>query len=1164
MTKRLQKRKTKSIRWTTHLHRMSVCLCLLFILSIGAMDAQPPIDGDCTRDLLLFDGVDDYLDINIPLFSYDAGTIEAWVRKDNWQDAVDDALFTNGLGHGESGSFYLSFHPAVGLHFRYGGTVDAGNTAAFLNASTTNTLQPSSWHHVAATWNNIDGTVELNIYMDGVLKKTAFSTAVLVETAPNQFFGIGKGTTDSHFVLQGGSVAEFRVWDYARTGQEIFTNMNTIVTSSSLAYLPMDETNTSGFTPNEAPQGLDAQLQGFDLANAWIEYNPLVIKKGAEAYNNGWSYDFGLIGADAATSPVTFTVENEGKTTLDMSGRTLEITGVDASEFTLDFDGFTGNILEAGAHVSFTIDFDPSAIDTYYAALTLSSNSCDDYTIDLTGQGVASLSYTGGGFTEPDNDGSVAGNITITVTGDTFQDDDDNNQLEIGTQVVLVGIPQGLAPVLFISVDDPSVAYLNLYGSADFHENANDVGDIVFNFDPSAFTNLSSATPSSSGLGIDFNDAPSLQYAINPGEMFEESVLNDGSIEGCVNIILTGDTFQNPGADKLINVTHFSVVGVPSGLTPIMDLISPTLAKLTFIGQADSHTGDDDVPQLIISFTDAAFTTFAAANIANATNAPTVASITFLDYTENYWLGATTESTDWHNPNNWSEGLPTINHKAVVFDQGQNKAIEVVVSEDVTIGMLEVRFTSGPSLVMTISDESTLTTNEVYTAWEIIIESGSALAIKGNYTGVGGGKVTIHRNVVGNLGYSVVGSPIEYFEIDDFGADLVYSYFEGSFNAETEGDLSVDRGTGYFVAYDESDPAITFSGVPNTGDVTVSTGDTEAFLLLSNPYAAAISRSEFLIFNENTMGNDGAIYLWDDGGTNDGAVRGGGYVTANNFGTSGDAGLKTSSAFNGNIGVGQGFFIYSAQTHSSVTFKQNMQVNTAGANSDDAYYRKAIEDKQIVKLVARGEAFSDDLIVGFTSNATEGLDFNMDARKFMNPGASFYSFQADGIKLAIQALPFINEHMAINLGLNLPYDDLITFEVTKLEGFSDNTLIMLHDKETGLMYDLSSEPVVEISSAVSSTDSRFELIFETKAILGINPELSAIQVYADRSELSLFGEYSEPQQVSVFTLDGRRILSEAVDFQNGRASLKHHLPAHQLYLLRVNSAATKFFVNTTK
>lgn len=1164
MTKKLQKKKTKSVGRFLGLDRpiLVICLVCLFFVQHETY-AQPPIDGDCTRDLLTFDGVDDYLDINIPEFSYDAGTIEAWVRKDNWQDAFDDALFTNGIGHSFNGSFYLSFHPSVGLHFRYGGTTDAGNTAAFLNGTTTSGLQPSSWHHVAATWNNVEGTVELNIYMDGVLQKTAFSTAVLNETAPNQFFGIGKGTADSHFVLQGGSIAEFRLWDRARTEQEILTDKSIVLTGSEaglLTYLPMDETDLSGFTTNERPQGLDAQLQGFDIANAWIAYNPVIIKKGDEEYYNGWTYDFGQVGAEATTSPVTFTIENEGTTTLDMTGRTLSITGVDASAFTLDFDGFTGNIFEAGAELSFSIDFDPSAIVPYYAALSLSSTTCDDYVIDLTGQGVASLSYSGG-FTEPDNDGAVVGNITVTVTGDTFQDDDGNNQLEIGSQVILQNIPVGLNPVLFISVDDPSVAYLNLYESADFHESADGVGNISFNFDPSAFTNMSAASPYSSGLGVDFNDAPSLEYVIDFGEEFEESTLNDGTVDGAMNIILAGDSFQNPVNNKLLEGTHFTVSSLPAGIVPVMDIISPTMVQLTLDGQTDPHTSDENVAQLIVSFTDAAFTTFTAANITNATNAATIASITFLDYIENYWLGATTDGIDWHIASNWSEGIPNENHRAVVFDQSTNRLIEVFVSQDVTVGELAVTG-SGLFVKLVITNESTLTANQVYNWKDIEINSGSALAIKGDYYDYGG-NVTIERNVVGNLGYSIIGSPMEGFEIDDLGADLVYSYFEGSFSLEDEGDIEIDNGTGLFVAYDNANPTISFSGVPVTGDVTVSTPDVAAFVLLSNPYTAAISRGEFI--NDNSDALDGSIYLWDDGGNNNGVVRGGGYVTVNSaFGAVGDAGLKGSSAFNGFIGVGQGFFVYSTDPSANITFQQNMQVGFAVANSDDAFYRLE-EEKQILKLAVTSEALYDELAVGLLPYATEGLDFDMDAHKFMNPGASFYSLQEDGAKLATQAIPSLaGESRALDLGLYLPHPDLVTFEVTALEGFSENTMILLHDKETGLKYDLSAQPVVEISSVLTSSDSRFELIFESSAVLGVISDVSSTKIHAGPSEMKLFGEFDGTQQVSVFTLDGREALSEQVNFHYGTASFNHQLLPHQLYVLRVNSEALKFIINTTK
>jgi hypothetical protein len=63
-----------------------------------------------------------------------------------------------------------------------------------------------------------------------------------------------------------------------------------------------------------------------------------------------------------------------------------------------------------------------------------------------------SLDYSGSGFTEPvADDGSVSGSIVSTLTGDTFKDDDNDNILDISTEVTVGNIPTGLTPSVKLS-----------------------------------------------------------------------------------------------------------------------------------------------------------------------------------------------------------------------------------------------------------------------------------------------------------------------------------------------------------------------------------------------------------------------------------------------------------------------------------------------------------------------------------------------------------------------------------------------------------------------------------------------------------------------------------------------------------------------------------------
>ena len=125
--------------------------------------------------------------------------------------------------------------------------------------------------------------------------------------------------------------------------------------------------------------------------------------------------------------------------------------------------------------------------------------------------GAAGITYSGAGFTETvDNNGGVSGSIIATLLGDTFQDTDADDVLDITSEVVVSNVPSGLTPVVTLSSSD-SVATLTLDGNALSHLTSDDVSEITFVFQDAAFTtndaaDINNATgPVSTELGIDFN-----------------------------------------------------------------------------------------------------------------------------------------------------------------------------------------------------------------------------------------------------------------------------------------------------------------------------------------------------------------------------------------------------------------------------------------------------------------------------------------------------------------------------------------------------------------------------------------------------------------------------------------------------------------------------------
>ena len=215
---------------------------------------------------LQFDGMNDYLQSTMNV-NPNEGTWEAWVKKENWQTQNDEHLFGNGIHFSDSNSFYLSLHPGVGLHARHGGVNQAGNTYA---ASTEMfSWTPSSWHHIAFTWKDTANTVKLELIVDGVKKASSFSS---VQINLDSTFYVG-GSGNPLNALFKGTLDEVRVWNYAKTAEQITSTMHSCTLPDQqglLTYWNMNQSAGSQNATDVSVNANDANLMNMDPQTSWV------------------------------------------------------------------------------------------------------------------------------------------------------------------------------------------------------------------------------------------------------------------------------------------------------------------------------------------------------------------------------------------------------------------------------------------------------------------------------------------------------------------------------------------------------------------------------------------------------------------------------------------------------------------------------------------------------------------------------------------------------------------------------------------------------------------------------------------------------------------------------------------------------------------------------
>ena len=502
------------------------------------------------------------------------------------------------------------------------------------------------------------------------------------------------------------------------------------------------------------------------------------------------------------------------------------------------------------------------------------------------------------------------------------------------------------------------------------------------------------------------------------------------------------------------------------------------------------------------------------------------------------WVGFGDDG-DWENTNNWEDGAVPTSSDNVVISVASSYP---VITADAAINHLELE--SGTSLT---------------------VNSGASLAIFGNV--INYGTYTVNRNTTGDEGYSIIGSPVSETILDGIGASHLYANDGAGYSSNLKTSIAtMIPGQGYFAAFNSSSPSISFTGTPNTGDISYSVDNGE-FELVANPYAAAISIEDFLTNNSSVI--SGAVYFWDDGGSNNGSKRGGDFIAANSLGATSIIqpdntednvdGVKGSApAESGVIPSVQGVFV-EAIADGEITFSQDLQVITTDANSDNNFYRKQSE-AIIVKLAIAGNNLYNEAIVGMTNDATLGIDHHLDARKLTSDYAlSLYSLINQN-EFIIQGVPMINlDERSVELGFSSTSEGMYEIKTATLSNLTDDLEVLLIDQLEGKTIKLSESETYQFKTDAGTFNQRFTLSFRYKDVLKAST-FTLLNVKPTTDGLLITYPATDEQSIAIFTLDGKLRYSDQIIFENDQAEIPFKANSNEIYILRLDNQSIKFMI----
>ena len=240
--------------------------------------------------------------------------------------------------------------------------------------------------------------------------------------------------------------------------------------------------------------------------DAIVEYNLSVAFDISTASHLGVSEEFSVATEDDAPQQLVF---NYDGTQVFMSG--TQNDSLYTYNLNIPYDISTANY-ESGASLAI------GTIENSIRTLAFNNNGTKLYIMGEQSDTLSEFSIDPGNYPEDmANDGSIDNNtpLVIVLDGETFQDIDNDNLLDIGTEVIIQNVPLGLMPVMTLSNGD-SQATLTFTGNALSHDDINSIDDITFTFSDDAFTGGDASIVTNSGNGIAFSSQVGIQFLASP------------------------------------------------------------------------------------------------------------------------------------------------------------------------------------------------------------------------------------------------------------------------------------------------------------------------------------------------------------------------------------------------------------------------------------------------------------------------------------------------------------------------------------------------------------------------------------------------------------------------------------------------------------------------
>ncbi|HRZ97348.1 MAG TPA: T9SS type A sorting domain-containing protein, partial [Paludibacter sp.] len=250
------------------------------------------------------------------------------------------------------------------------------------------------------------------------------------------------------------------------------------------------------------------------------------------------------------------------------------------------------------------------------------------------------------------------------------------------------------------------------------------------------------------------------------------------------------------------------------------------------------------------------------------------------------------------------------------------------------------------------------------------------------------------------------------------------------------------------------------------------------------------------------------------------------------------------------------------QTSGKLTVNNTMRSHTLTSNMLKSK-AETNSDQQVLRLQISNGTNSDEAIVYFNANASDGFD-TYDSPKMFNGNSlipEIYTL-AGTEQVAINGLNKIKYNEKLPLGLNTINSNTLSLQATEISNFDEDTKIFLRDNLLETDQELAVGTVYDFSSEVVNSTNRFSLILKTKDFTTEqnknieNPAISVFRIQNGQIRVNFSGDFSGQSDICVYNSLGQMV-ENRLSHKSNTYLTGVYIPG--VYLIRINYNGFKYF-----